>query len=71
VRMFRVGENTGALDHSLENVSYFFNRDVRESIERVQSLIEPVLTVVLGAMLGWVMLSVLGPVYDMLGEVTR
>ncbi len=71
VRMFRVGESTGALDHSLENVSYFFNRDVRESIERVQSLIEPVLTVVLGAMLGWVMLSVLGPVYDMLGEVTR
>lgn len=71
VRMFRVGESSGALDNSLENVSYFFNRDVRESIERVQSLIEPVLTVVLGAMLGWVMLSVLGPVYDMLGEVTR
>jgi len=71
VRMFRVGESSGELDSSLENVSYFFNRDVRESIERVQSLIEPVLTVVLGAMLGWVMLSVLGPVYDMLGEVTR
>lgn len=71
VRMFRVGESSGALDRSLENVSYFFNRDVRESIERVQALIEPVLTVILGAMLGWVMLSVLGPVYDMLGEVTR
>ena len=71
VRMFRVGETSGALDSSLENVSYFFNRDVHESIERVQALIEPVLTVVLGAMLGWVMLSVLGPVYDMLGTVTR
>jgi len=71
VRMFRVGESSGALDNSLENVSYFFNRDVRESIERVQALIEPVLTVVLGAMLGWVMLSVLGPVYDMLGDITR
>jgi len=71
VRMFRVGESSGALDSSLENVSYFFNRDVRESIERVQALIEPVLTVVLGAMLGWVMLSVLGPVYDMLGDITR
>ncbi|VAW78151.1 Type II secretory pathway, component PulF / Type IV fimbrial assembly protein PilC [hydrothermal vent metagenome] len=71
VRMFRVGESSGALDRSLENVSYFFNRDVRESIERVQALIEPVLTVILGAMLGWVMLSVLGPVYDMLGKITR
>ena len=71
LRMMKVGESSGALDTSLENVSYFYNRDVRESIERVQALIEPTLTLVLGAMLGWVMLSVLGPVYDMLAEVTR
>jgi type IV pilus assembly protein PilC len=71
VRMLKVGEGTGALDTALENVSYFYNRDVRESIERVQTLIEPAMTVILGAMLGWVMLSVLGPVYDMLGSVTR
>jgi len=71
LRMMKVGESSGALDTSLENVSYFYNRDVRESIERVQALIEPTLTLVLGALLGWVMLSVLGPVYDMLAEVTR
>ncbi|MCO6412944.1 MAG: type II secretion system F family protein [Thiogranum sp.] len=71
LRMLRVGESSGALDTSLENVSYFYNRDVRESIERVQIMIEPVLTLVLGVMLGWVMLSVLGPVYNMLGSVTR
>jgi type IV pilus assembly protein PilC len=71
LRMLKVGEGSGALDTALENVSYFYNRDVRESIERVQTLIEPTLTLVLGVMLGWVMMSVLGPVYDMLGEVTR
>ena len=71
LRMLRVGESSGALDNSLENVSYFYNRDVRESIERVQIMIEPVLTLVLGVMLGWVMMSVLGPVYNMLGWVTR
>ncbi|HHH43156.1 MAG TPA: type II secretion system F family protein [Gammaproteobacteria bacterium] len=71
LRMMKVGESSGALDTSLENVSYFYNRDVRESIERVQTMIEPTLTLVLGAMLGWVMLSVLGPVYDILGTVTR
>jgi type IV pilus assembly protein PilC len=71
LRMIRVGEGSGALDTSLENVSYFYNRDVRESIERVQTLIEPTLTLVLGAMLGWVMMSVLGPIYDLLGDVTR
>jgi len=71
LRMMKVGESSGALDTSLENVSYFYNRDVRESIERVQTMIEPTLTLILGAMLGWVMMSVLGPIYDILGTVTR
>ncbi|WIM06976.1 MAG: type II secretion system F family protein [Candidatus Nitricoxidivorans perseverans] len=66
VRMLRVGENTGALDTALINVSYFYNRDVRESIERVQTMIEPAMTVVVGLILGWVMLSVLGPIYDVI-----
>ncbi len=70
VRMLRVGENTGALDKALENISYFYNRDVKESIEKVQALIEPAMTVILGVMLGWVMLSVLGPIYDILGKIT-
>ena len=64
IRMLRVGETTGALDKALLNVSYFYNREVRESIGKIQVMIEPALTVVLGAILGWVMLSVLGPVYD-------
>jgi type IV pilus assembly protein PilC len=68
IRMLRVGENTGALDTALLNVAYFYNRDVRESIGRIQAMIEPAMTVILGAILGWVMLSVLGPVYDV---VTR
>jgi type IV pilus assembly protein PilC len=64
VRMLRVGENTGGLDTALTNVSYFYGRDVRESIGRVQAMIEPTMTVILGVILGWVMLSVLGPIYD-------
>ena len=64
LRMLRVGENTGALDTALTNVSYFYSRDVKESINRLQALIEPALTVILGVVLGWVMLSVLGPIYD-------
>ena len=69
VRMLRVGENTGALDVALLNVSYFYNREVRESIAKVQVLIEPALTVILGAILGWVMLSVLGPIYDVISKI--
>ena len=69
IRMLRIGENTGALDTSLLNVSYFYNREVRESISKLQAMIEPALTLVLGALLGWVMLSVLGPVYDAISKM--
>jgi type IV pilus assembly protein PilC len=69
IRMLRIGENTGRLDTSLLNISYFYNREVREAIGRLQAMIEPVLTVLLGAVLGWVMLSVLGPVYDSISKM--
>ena len=69
IRMLRIGETTGALDVSLLNVSYFYNREVREAIGKVQAMIEPALTLVLGAILGWVMLSVLGPVYDAISKM--
>jgi type IV pilus assembly protein PilC len=69
IRMMRIGENTGALDTALLNVSYFYNREVKEAIGKVQAMIEPALTLVLGAILGWVMLSVLGPVYDSISKL--
>lgn len=69
IRMIMVGENTGALQESLENIAYFYTRDVRESIEKLQSMIEPTMTIVLGGIIGWVMFSVLGPIYDLITSV--
>ena len=69
IRMLRVGENTGELDKALRNVSYFYNRDVKESIERVQAMIEPMMTVAIGLILGWIMLAVLGPIYDIITKL--
>jgi type IV pilus assembly protein PilC len=69
VRMLRVGENTGGLDKALINVSYFYNRDVKESIEKVQTMIEPAMTMIVGLILGWVMIAVLGPIYDIISKL--
>ncbi len=69
LRMIRVGENTGALEESLANIGYFYTRDVRESIERLQTMIEPAMTVILGIIVGWVMLSILGPIYDLISKI--
>lgn len=69
LRMLRVGESTGNLDAALLNVSYFYNREVKESIQKMQTMIEPMMTVVLGIVLGWVMMSVLGPIYDIISRI--
>ena len=43
--------------------------NVKESIGRVQTLIEPALTVVLGLILAWIMWSVLGPIFDTISQI--
>jgi len=69
VRMVRIGEATGQLDSALLNVSYFYDREVTESIDRLKAMIEPAMTVVLGLIMGWIMLSVLGPIYETISNI--
>jgi type IV pilus assembly protein PilC len=64
VRMIKIGENTGALDKSLMNVSYFYDRDVNDMMQKMLKLLEPALTIILGLVLLFIMASVLLPVYD-------
>ena len=64
-----MGEDIGQLEDALDNVSYFYSREIDDSVEKLQSLIEPVMTIVLGLLLGWVMLSVLSPIYDTIAEI--
>ncbi len=69
IRMLRVGESTGALDLALLNITYFYNRDVKESVDKAQKMLGPAMTLVLGGLLALVVWAVLGPVYDILGKL--
>lgn len=69
IRMLRMGETTGALDAALMNVNYFYERDVRESIDRALKMLEPILTLVLGGILALILFCVLTPVYEVLGRI--
>jgi type IV pilus assembly protein PilC len=69
IRMLRVGENTGAIDTALLNVTYFYNRDVKDSVDKALKLLEPTLTMVLGIVLALILFSVLTPIYDIIGQV--
>jgi type IV pilus assembly protein PilC len=69
LRMLNVGETTGNLDTALLNVSYFYNRDVKESIDSVQQLLQPVLMLVVGALMMLVLVPVFGPIYDAVSKI--
>ena len=69
IRMLRVGETTGSLDTALANVTYFYNRDVKEAVDKGLKMLGPALTLILGGMIAFVIWAVLGPVYDILGKL--
>jgi type IV pilus assembly protein PilC len=69
IYMLQAGEQSGRLDSGLRNISYFLDRDVNERIEKIEPMIEPVITVLLAVIVGWVMMAVLGPIYDMMTKI--
>jgi type IV pilus assembly protein PilC len=69
IRMLRVGESTGALDSALLNVSYFYNREVRDGISRMQTLLGPATTVVLGLLIVAILYSIFLPIYDVIAKI--
>lgn len=69
IRMLHVGESTGSLDTALTNAAHVFNRDAHDAIQRLQVMLEPMLTLIVGTLLGSVMLSVLGPLYELISRL--
>jgi len=69
LRMLRVGESTGALDSALLNVSYFYNRQVRDEISRMQTLLGPATTIILGIIIIGILYSIFLPIYDVVAKI--
>jgi len=64
-RMIRVGESTGAMEKSFEQISYFYDRQSNESIETLEQSLGPALIMIVGSVMLWVVVSVIGPIYDL------
>jgi len=63
-QMVTVGEKTGSLDTSLENVVVFYQRDVDRSLDSFIRLLEPMFILVLGGVVAGLMGAVLLPIYS-------
>ena len=69
LRMLKVGESTGGLDKALLNVSYFYNRDVKETMSKMQEMIQPMMTVILGGIFVLIIVTIFNPIYDVISKV--
>jgi type IV pilus assembly protein PilC len=68
IRMLQIGEHTGQLDLALGNLADRQRRELDLTLAKVQTLIEPAMTISLGLVLGWIMLALLQPIYTLVGQ---
>lgn len=69
IRMMKIGEGSGSLADTLQAVTEFYDTEVEEAVAVLIRSIEPFLTVVCGAVLGWVAVAVFGPLYDSISQI--
>jgi len=69
VRMFKVGEESGNIKEALENINFFYTREVNDSVESMVGAIQPILTVVMGVLIFWVIAAVFGPLYESFSKI--
>jgi type IV pilus assembly protein PilC len=66
VQMMSVGEETGALDVMLDKVAVFYEREVEATVESLTSIIEPILIVVMGAIVGSMLIALYMPMFNII-----
>lgn len=69
VQMTRVGESTGQIDQSLERVAGYFERDLDGKIRTLTTAIEPLLLLVLGVSVGFLIISIISPIYSLISSI--
>jgi type IV pilus assembly protein PilC len=69
VDLVKVGEATGSLDEMLSNVSDFFDEEIETKIQRLLSLVEPVMLVFMGALVAMLLVSMYLPLFSILGQL--
>jgi type IV pilus assembly protein PilC len=68
-QMIAVGEETGRLDQMLVKVADFYEAEVDATLKGLASLIEPIMIVGLGVMVGFIAISVISPIYSLVGSI--
>ncbi|MBD3237888.1 MAG: type II secretion system F family protein [Candidatus Eisenbacteria bacterium] len=71
VQMIAVGEETGALDKMLEKIASFYDDEVAAAVETLTSIIEPVMMVGMGLLVGGMVVSMYLPMFELINVVSN
>ncbi len=69
VQMINVGESVGALDSMLAKIADFYDGEVDQAVENLTAMIEPLMMVVLGGMIGGLVVAMYLPIFSMAGNI--
>ena len=69
IQMIAVGESTGALDNMLSKIAEFYEEEVDVAVSNLTSLLEPLLMIFLGVVIGGVVIAMYLPIFNMAGAV--
>jgi len=69
IQMVRVGEETGSLDDTLETLANFYEEEVDRNVSTLARAAEPALTIFVGLVVGFVALSMIMPMYSLMGAI--
>ncbi|ART77469.1 type II secretion system protein F [Sutcliffiella horikoshii] len=68
-QMITIGESTGSLDSMLDKIAEFYEKEVDYATDRLKSLIEPLMIVVLAVIVGTIVTSILVPMFDIFNHI--
>jgi type IV pilus assembly protein PilC len=69
--MIAAGEESGNLDEMLKQITTFYDRDIEYAVQRLTRMLEPMLTVVLGLIVGFVLLALYMPIFNLSKVIHR
>ncbi len=69
VQMIGVGEATGAMDQMLTKIADFYDDEVDVAVGALTSMLEPLMMVFLGGTVGYIMIAMYLPIFNMAGAV--
>jgi len=69
VDMISVGEETGALDTMLTKVAEFYEAEVAAAVKAITSILEPVMIIVVGGMVGFIVISMYLPLFKVYDQI--